>query len=200
MAVEELREMKHVNAELEAKLRSRGNAVQASSDHSGGQDWESQKRRLLESLAADDRDDEDAVAERSTIEGTIRITDQVVAQKDKEIAELKQQLEQATSASSGRGAAAAELLDADEVIRQERERLLLVQAEWREKIGRAEIDISVERAKIGRDRIELEEKLRSYQTDQARRSEDTPTVSEAGGKPTRGRWLARLGLKELNDE
>jgi hypothetical protein len=90
------------------------------------------------------------------------------------------------------------LLDGDEIIRQEREKLVQAQAEWREKIGKAEIDISVERARIARERIELEEKMRVYHDNQAQH----PTDGTAGTpeKPARGRWLARLGLKDLNEE
>ena len=84
------------------------------------------------------------------------------------------------------------------VIRQERENLLQAQAEWRERIGQAEIDISVERAKIARERMELEEKLRNYQSEQVSRPAEGSTA--APEKPARGRWLARLGLKDLNDE
>jgi hypothetical protein len=161
-------------------------------------DWESQKKRWLASLEEDDRDDEEAVAERQTIEGTIQITDQIVGQKDREIAELKRQLEEQSGGTSGGTAAMSELLDTDELIREEREKLRLVQDEWREKIGKAEIDISVERAKIARERMELEEKLRVYQNEQATRPSDgTPAAPE---KPARGRWLSRLGLKDLNDE
>jgi DNA repair exonuclease SbcCD ATPase subunit len=193
MAVEDVRELKRANADLEAKLKSRGGAV-ASVAGGGGMDWEAQKQRMLASLEEDDRDDEDAVEERQSIENTIRITDQIVAQKDREIAALKRQLEDL----GGNSTAVADLLDHDEIIRQEREKLVEVQTEWREKIGKAEIDISMERARIARERIELEEKLRNYQTERADRPPGE--TAAADDKPVRGRWLARLGLKDLNDE
>jgi hypothetical protein len=201
MAVDELREMKHANSELEAKLAERRTAGPATATAAAtGLDWEAQKQRLLASLEADDRDDENAVAERHTIEGTIQITDQIVAQKDQEIAELKR-LSQGQSRSQGSQAAETalrEAFDQDELIRQEREKLAQAVAEWREKIGKAEIAISVERAKIARDRSELEEKLRLYQREQQQtRPQDDPPVET--GKPPRSRWLARLGLKELDE-
>jgi DNA repair exonuclease SbcCD ATPase subunit len=197
MAVEEVREMKRANAELESKLKARGGAVIPTVG--GGLDWEAQKQRLLASLEAFTDDDEAAVAERASIEGTIRITDQVVAQKDEEIAELKRRLAQLgeDSAASSKSSAVAELLDHDEVIRQEREKLVQAQAEWREKIGKAEIDISVERAKIARDRAVLEEKTRQLQSDQDRQAANQENSDPS--KPTRGRWLARLGLKDLDE-
>ncbi len=200
MAVEEVRELKRANSELEQKLKARGSAPAAAPG--GGLDWEAQKQRLLASLEADDYDenDEDEVAERTSIEGTIRITDEVVASKDREIAELKRQLEEGAVAGSGAAAAqTAELINADETIRQEREKLLQMQAEWREKIGKAEIDISVERAKIARERNLLEEKARQLQLDQDSRPQGDAPSGGAEGKPARGRWLARLGLKDMDD-
>jgi chromosome segregation ATPase len=198
MAVEEVRELKRTNAELENKLKSRGAGSSAPSPVSGGAlDWEAQKERLLASLEADGDDDEEAAEERTSIEGTIRLTDQIVAQKDREISELKERLEQHDGAGSSHSVAVAELLDRDEIIRQEREKLTQLQVEWRQKIGEAEIEISVQRAKLARDRAELEDKVRQYQLDQDNRSysEDTSETS----KPTRGKWLARLGLKDLDE-
>jgi DNA repair exonuclease SbcCD ATPase subunit len=191
MAVEEVRELKRVNGELETKLKSRaGSTVVAAG---GGLDWEAQKQRLLASLEADDGDEETA-AERTSIEGTIRITDQIVAQKDRELAELKLLLENHSGSADAGSAAVNELLDRDELVRREREKLVQAQEEWREKIGKAEIDISVERAKIARERAELEDKIRQYQADQERRDDAADP-----NKPTRGRWLARLGLKDLDE-
>ena len=164
----------------------------------GGLDWEAQKERLLASLEADGEDDEDARQERVSIEGTIRVTDQIVAQKDQVIAELREQIEAHGGESSvSHTAAVAKLLDSDEIIRQEREKLTQLQAEWRQKIGEAEIDISVQRAKLARDRAEIDDKLRQFQMDQDTRG---PTEDNTEtGKPTRGRWLARLGLKDLDE-
>jgi chromosome segregation ATPase len=199
MAVEEVRELKRTNAELENKLKSRGAGSSAPSPASGGAlDWEAQKERLLASLEADGDDDEEAVEERTSIEGTIRVTDQIVAQKDREISELKERLEQHGGAGSSQSAAIAELLDRDEIIRQEREKLTQLQVEWRQKIGEAEIEISVQRAKLARDRAELEEKVRQYQLDQDNRSYSEDNSEPT--KPTRGKWLARLGLKDLDEQ
>ena len=62
------------------------------------------------------------------------------------------------------------------------------------------MELAVERAKIARDRAELDEKARSLaaegsrQTDPARRDQPDPA------KPVRGRWLSKLGLKDLDEE
>lgn len=196
MAVEEVRELKRANSELESKLKAKGSGA-APALGGGGLDWEAQKQKLLASLEADDDDDEETVEERASIEATIRITDEVVAQKDREIAALKQQLEDAGGGSGADLAAVASLLDSDEIIRQEREKLAQAQAEWREKIGQAEIEISVQRAKIARERTEIDEKARQFQIDQDNRPMNAD--GSDSGKPTRGRWLARLGLKDLDE-
>lgn len=194
MAVEEVRELKGANAELEDKLKNRP-AAAAPAAQPTGLDWEAQKQRLLAALEADDDEpaDEETVEERANIEGTIRITDQIVAQKDEEIADLKRLLEEngGSSTDKQQQTAVDNLLDADDLVRQEREKLAQTQAEWREKIGQAEIDISVERAKIAREQAELEERVRQFES-QHQPAESNKEADD--GKPARGRWLARLGL------
>lgn len=203
LAVSELRELKGRNAELEEQLAAAptANGVARTAGEGGRLDWESQKRRLLETLE-NDPDDDDRDDVRLTIEGTIRITDAVVAQKDREIAELKELLNhQSTNlgAMAVGAAAIGELLNTDELIQQQRERLTNLQTEWEEKLRQAEIEISRERAKLARDRAELEEKqLRVQQTQQAQ-SDAAPAAkpgSPADPKAKTGRWLARLGLKD----
>ncbi len=198
MAVEEVRELKRTNADLETKLKSRGSSVAPASG--GAMDWEAQKQRLLASLEADDDPDEEAVAERTSIEATIRITDQIVTQKDRELADLRQRLDQSAggmAAAAQRSSDTADILDSDEIICQEREKLIQMQAEWREKIGKAEIDLSVQRAKLARERIELDEKLRQLHSEQENHPSNESRAE--ADKPTRGRWLARLGLKDLDE-
>ncbi len=158
---------------------------------------------LLESLEAEAEDEDghyesERASVRLSIEATIRITDEVVAQKDRELAELRQLLEEQAGniGSVAIGATTiAGILDQDELIAQERARLAQVQDEWREKLRQAEIDISVQRAAIARDRAQIDEKLACHQTDLDNFKDQQ---SGPGGKPHR-RWLSRLGLKE-NDE
>ena len=95
-------------------------------------------------------------------------------------------------------AAIAENLDRDELILQEREKLRKLQEEWRNKLRQAEIDISIERARIARQRVEIEDKVSAYDSVRAQHKADD-SASNPGNQPkqpTRGRWLARLGLKD----
>jgi len=196
MAVQDVRELKNRNAELEERLDQTEQSG-AGSSTGGAFDWEAQKRKLFAQLDADfDGSDENDSAEKMTIEGTIRITDQVVAEKDREIAELKSRLNQQVGTEAL--GSAAEVLDADELIRQEREDLRQLQEEWQEKLRKAEIDISVERAKVARERAQLEEKLRTCEAIRAEQEGDDRNV-QAGGessKAPRRRWLTRLGLAD----
>jgi hypothetical protein len=95
-------------------------------------------------------------------------------------------------------AALSGLLDSDEIIRQQRERLAELQAEWEEKMRRAEIDISMERAKLARERAELEEGRRSLEDQlQIQRPANADSSDSTNpASPPRGRWLSRLGLRD----
>ncbi len=97
------------------------------------------------------------------VRSIIERTDREIARREAEINELKRLLaEQSTATQSvAIGAAAvAELLDHDDLIREERESLRALQDQWRLKLREAEIEISIERAKIARERLELEERSR----------------------------------------
>lgn len=208
MALDDVRELKKKNAELERQAA--GGGPPAAPLAAGGEmDWETQKRQLLAALEANDaeHDDDDEVqkAERLKIRDVIAKTDAVIAAKDEEIAELKQLLDaQSDDSISGMAVGAqaiAELLNQDEVVAAERERLQQLQKEWEEKLRQAEVEMSVQRAKIARERVELEERQRQFQQQQAEQEVDgAPSEGGKGKKPQRGRWLTRLGLKDQDEE
>jgi septal ring factor EnvC (AmiA/AmiB activator) len=198
MAVGELRQLRKENQELSEKL-SKASATGSHAPPPGGFDWETQKRILLEQLENDfNPQGEEPSEARLTVEGAIQITDQVVAEKENEIAELKRLLDQQTEniGSMAVGAQAlAEILDQDELIQSERQMLKQMQDEWKNKLREAELEISVERAKLARERAQLEDAQRSVGAARATPSEkDSSDVAEASKQPRR--WLARLGLKE----
>jgi hypothetical protein len=195
LAVEDVRELKTKNAELESRLASAGRSSSAPVD-SGGSDWESQKRRLLASLEGegDTSDEPERRQERVRIESTIEMTDAVVEAKDREIAELKEQLARgvsaAASSSNAQDQQTNELLDADEVIAAHRKRISELEREMEEKLRAAELELSVQRAKIARERVELDELRADLNSQRANMGPDGPG---APGAPRR-RWLSKLGL------
>ena len=208
MALEDLRELKAKNAELQQQLaKSRSSAPRPAAAAGGALDWEAEKKRILASLednsddAQEGQEDEEAAAERIRIEEIIETTDRLLAEKDLEIADLKQLLQSQSGqmGSMALGAAAlGQMLDNDAVVREERENLKRLQTELQEKLRQAEVDISMERAKIARERVKLDEKLRVLEE----RGGDTQVQegdANRGGAPVRGRWLARLGLKDLDE-
>lgn len=196
MAIEDVRALKRKNAELEASLGKarRSGGAEESSDAGGG--WEAMKQKMLAQLESQDSGLEPG--DRREIEATLRRTDEIVAAKEREIADLRELLEQQSNqvGELAVGAAAiAQIMDHDELILQERERLQHAQEEWREKLKQAEIDISLERARLARERTELQEKQHSIDKQTA---QNAPTADgKPAEKPTsRGRWLTRLGLKD----
>ncbi len=199
MAMADLREQKLRVAELEKRPPAPAHSGPVA-DTGGKLDWETQKQRLLAALEADDRqdDDVDRRQERTKMRDVISRTDAALAAKDHEIEEL-QQLLSAQSANIGEvsvGAAAfSEVLSSDEIVRTERERLQQLQREWEEKLRQAEIDLSVQRARIARERAEIEERQRVMQEQQPD-EEGGITIDVEKPKPQRGRWLSRLGLKD----
>ncbi len=204
LAVDDVRQLKAENAELRQQLdSSAGSAAAPSADDA--QDWQAQKARLMAALDAEDQGmiDEPRREERATIEGTISITDRVVAEKDAllaerdaEIAALKNQVEERPSGQDLeqlREEIAAELLGDDQAVQAEVARLKAKQEELDTKLREAELDISVQRATLARDQAALEEKIALLPT--LEHVEDDGGDSE---KPKR-RWLSALGLKDESE-
>lgn len=193
LALEDLRDLKAQNAELEQQLIETRSAAPAGHTPAGAAlDWEAEKQRIVAALEPDfHKDSEHARSERLEIERVIQVTDRVIAEKDREIAQLKQLVESPGSsleATLAEEPARKKILDSDEIVRQERE-----------KLKKAEIKISIERAEIARQRAEIEQKLRTLDR-QGGRPETDSDDAEQVGKPVRGRWLARLGLKDMEEE
>ncbi|MGA2059408.1 MAG: hypothetical protein ABSG67_02920 [Thermoguttaceae bacterium] len=204
MSIDDLRELKARNEELQEQLaRARqgggGNAGQIAA---GVLNWETEKKRILAALEADfEEDKEEDRDEKIKIQEVIRKTDRVVAEKNKEIGELRGLLESQTKNIGSMAVGAAELgkiLDADVLIQEERKNLAQLQEDCRDKLRQAEVEISLERAKIARERSQLDEKLRTLE--QQGINLTNIAVEKQPAKAPRGRWLARLGLTDSDDE
>ena len=161
--MDEVRELNVRNSELHRQLQAASAAsrdVRPSPQSENGGNWESQKRRLLAELESKDEQEEEAVDRRLKIEEIIARTDQIIADKDREIEELKHLLD-AQSGTLGSLALGAEALehvfDKDDMIREERQRLEQAQNELCEKRRQAEIEHSMERARLARREAEIEE-------------------------------------------
>jgi hypothetical protein len=164
--------------------------------------WEQRKKLILEQL------ENETAAENPTehsqhrieIQDVLRTTQSEIDLRDKEIAELKSIVEQQSNTREGvaiGAAAIAQLLDSDELVKLEREKLVAIQREWESKLRDAEIQISMERAKLSRERAELESQVRKSLEPAVNliSQSDSSGDTKPDGKPTR-RWLEHLGLRD----
>jgi chromosome segregation ATPase len=212
-AEQRIEELQSQNSDLAGRVAT--SSVNDCTSHEGAESldslpWEERKRmilarledeesHLLSEMAADDPESETTRDELQALRDIVHQTDREIMRRDAEIAELQQLLEQqsATVGDVAVGAAAiAGMFDQDELIREEREKLQQLKSEWEEKLRNAEIEVSMERAKLARDRQELEKRnaeLEETMAHQQRASQHESTDDE--GKPVR-RWLSRMGLSE----
>lgn len=205
MALDDLRELKASNSSLQEQLSKARVAAStfAKEDraHQPSLNWETEKLRILAALESElDENNSEQRAERLKIEEVLQSTERAIAEKDKEIQELKQRLEKSASAEplDQMAAAIEQTLQNDIVIQQERERLRQLDEQLQSRLCRAEIEISLERAKLARDRAEIEERLRAAGLDAAKTPADSKGATAE--PPPRGRWLSRLGLTEADRE
>ena len=202
MALDDLRDLKAKHAELQRQLdQARSNAANLADGEptrNGILDWEAEKRRILDTLETDfDQSDRQQQAERLKIEDVLQTTEKVIAEKDREIEELRRRLEEQdgdAKIETERSAATDRVIDGDAVIRRERERLEQLQEQWREKLRQAEVELSVERAKLARQHAELEDRAKAG----AAETSPETNAAEKVEQPACGRWLARLGLTEAD--
>lgn len=169
----------------------------AESQRSEALSWEQRKEALLQQLEAESSA-ENPIDPRKAIEieKVIQQTDAEIDRRDREIADLRSLLEQQSFAHNGMAvgvAAVAEMIESDGLIIAERERLQELQKDWEQKQRQAEIEMSLERAKLARERLELQEKLRNFEDANPPQTEEE---KKSGKEKNRGRWLARLGLRD----
>jgi len=207
MALDDLHELKAGNSLLQEQLsKARSTAstlAKQNRTQSISLDWETEKLRILAALESDlDENDSEQRAERLKIEDVLRTTENVIAEKDKELLELKRRLEE-SAASVGREAEAATAADraiqSDAAVQKERERLRQLEEQMQNRLCQAEIEVSLERAKLARERAELEERLRTMGLD-ASKSTAGPNAAPTAEQPTRSRWMSRLGLTDADRE
>jgi uncharacterized protein YPO0396 len=85
-----------------------------------------------------------------------------------------------------------EAVDADQAVQQQRARLAQLEEELTAKLRKAELEFSVERAKIAREQTELAEWRIELET-----LRDSLPEKGTGGGPGgggKGRWFSKLGL------
>ena len=203
---QELHRLQEKNAELEQQLAT-SRVVGARSNwqlgRSGHLDWEAEKRRILAALEADtDGDDQARRDERLRMQEVVKATDEAMAAKDRQLRELSERLDERNrAAAAGTGSISVEQAMAnDAALREERQKLQLLQTQWQEKIRQAEIELALERAALARQRAERgEPPPTEVESTPEPLAPPAPTASESPAEPaSRGRWLARLGLTDAD--
>ncbi len=149
--------------------------------------WEGTKQRLLEcweeeSAEGPQRQQPESASPASLIDQPASGWNELLAAKEQEIASLKAQLAEWQEQWKS--------VEENELVRQEQERLLELQRTWEAKLRQAEVEISIERAKLARERTELEEKLRNIEALQ------TGPSSGVTAPARKSRWLSQLGLSD----
>jgi hypothetical protein len=226
---EELEELRQQNEDLAAQVASSNVQQAVSSTSSGGSDalsWEDRKKLILKQLEDESFDAESFVAsiqdesvdedDDAEMEDPAEFVQHLynelerrnveITKRDEEIHEYRCLIQAKSETREGGlavGAAAiAEIVDADELIQEERERLQMLQTEWEEKFREGEIQASLERAKLSRERKALANKQAALEQElervrrQTRLSEEYP---DSGSAPSR-RWMVKLGLNDKEED
>ena len=169
--------------------------------------WEERKRLILLQMEEDSFDANQFAASlgneielgKETPEAFIDRLRLEIEHRDEEIAELRHLLDQQTETRSDGTAigasAIADMFDTNELIAQERGKLQQLQVEWEEKFRAGEIEASLERAKLSRERQEVLAKKQELelQLEQLQREHRQTTAVDASSSR---RWWAKLGLAQ----
>jgi chromosome segregation ATPase len=150
--------------------------------------WDQQKALLLKKLEGESQIGNIDLNKSLEIKDVIERTNQELTKRDGEIMELKRLLAEQSTASQSiaiGAAAVAEMLDHDDFIREERDNLRALQEQLQAKLREAEVEISLERAKLARQRSELEDRIKDCE-----RAVNQPEDGKGSN------WRSRLGLGE----
>lgn len=222
----ELDELREQNEDLAARLAS--SQVQRSvggGGHPGETlSWEQRKALILRQMEDDSFDaeafvaniggshpadgpsdpglGEDPVQYVRQLHHRLQRQDSQLKRRDQEIDELRNLLEQ-QAAIPGDGmavgaAAIAQMMDEDELVREERQRLQDLQQEWEAKFREAEVAASLERAKLSRERQELAQKMAELDDQLAQAKAANREVTAEGPQRAR-RWMTALGIQSDDD-
>ncbi|MFN7877161.1 MAG: hypothetical protein ACK5PB_17715 [Pirellula sp.] len=161
--------------------------------------WEDRKQALLQMLEEQDQQELSSAENVIEMKQILEETSVQIQIREKEIADLRSLLEQQSIAANGfavGAAAVANLVDADEIVAEERQRLKEMQLQWEQKQRQGEIEMSLERAKLARERLEIHDKLQQLEAERDRVKRAAENASQLSPAPHKGRWWARLGLKD----
>ncbi len=185
-------ENRHLRNQISA-MSSESRRITPTSSSPDNMSWDDRKKLLMIELDGETNGNESqdhGVSDPDALAHLIQSSQIEIERRDREIEELKKLLaSQSNTISAGVSMEAerSKVLDADEIIQQERGRLRTIQAELDDKLRKAEIDLSLERARLARDRQLVEERQQALKNQTAEADSNTPGVKKRN-------WLASLGL------
>lgn len=190
----ELHELRDENESLRKQL-----AQESTGEESSQFNWEQHKQQLLNQLDGEDGVPPQTQAAPDHNNHLAALAKQELKLRNEEIEELKRRLaEQSeqllTMEERDFEASSSPPVDIDKLVEEEQKKLEALQAEWREMLRKAEVEISIERAKLARDKRNLENEVGGYQDEISSLKRDVENL-QAGRETSRGgNWLSRLGL------
>jgi len=193
LALDELRKLEAENDDLRRQLAERRatRPTENSPTLNASFYWEAEKRRLLTML---DNESEAAAHQTGAHASEQTTIDSEITSSEKEAALYKQnERDQQAHVTPQPEQPATLPADFETFLQAERERLLQLQNEWQEKLRHAEVELSLERAKLARERAELEERRRAVP---AGEKTNPPSDADCSCSSRRRQWLLRLGLIE----
>ncbi len=202
LAEQQQHELRDQNSDLAAQVAKHQVLSSGHTPHVSFQQeslsWEERKKLIMQQLEGEtdtaDSSSDEQIERQLAIEQVLLTTQSEIEKRDREIAELQAIIEQQSDTRQGVaiGAAAfAQAFDNDEMIQQERSKLKDIQREWEEKLRQAEVDVSLERAKLARERLQLEQELQSTQRERSANAKEPETAKKR-------KWLEHLGLRDEN--
>jgi hypothetical protein len=204
---QELTDVRQQNDDLALKLADAdvrdANSV-GDTAKTGELSWEARREMILAQMEDDSFDAEAFVSalqtesEKTTCDPIAHVQQLHIElqRRGDEIQQLQSQLrKQQEGCAEAVAGEAPSLIETDDVVREERERLRQLRSEWEEKFREGEIAASLERAKLSRERRQL--MLRNQEIEEQlshlrRQVEEDRKAGVAGAR----RWLAKLGLDD----
>lgn len=212
--ISELEQQNHDLATQLASVNLRQTVATANSSTDDALSWEQRKEIILRQMDEESFDADAFVKDLQTeyeqqietpaefiehLQTDLEKCEAELVRRNGEIGELKcllQQHSETRESGVAIGAAAiAQMVDSDELVQQERERLQQLQTEWEEKFRQSEIKASLERAKLSRERQEVVKKTAELEEQLEHLRRDSKLKDDAGSTSSR-RWLVKLGLTE----
>lgn len=208
-------DLEQQNSDLASQLASQTVQETVSADAGYALSWEERKQLILEQMEQDSFSADEFVSSLQEEKQQLAKHDPAglldelrtemdcqaseLLRREQEIQELRHLLDQQSETRQNGTAigatAVAQLIDADELILQERQRLQQLQQEWEAKFRQGEIEMSLERAQLSRERQELAKKQSDLELQLEQIRQEAKHVDPTGSQPTR-KWLAKLGLSD----